>query len=115
MPDQPMTVHRAIETIKILRPYLKDIKAQEGPGAVRGIRIIKTIMEKMVATNSNDLLRIVCLLEDKNPDEAFELVQGLAPMEFFSLLGEGFTVNPLADLVQFGQALGVLEEGWNNG
>ncbi len=108
---EPMRIGPAIETMKILRHYVSDIKGETDP-----MTLVRILISKIQERQPSDSLRLVSLTHGIPAQELMDKVKGSREKGsvFYRLLVEGFTANPLPDLINAGYMLGNIDEGWTN-
>ena len=108
---KPMSIRSAIEAMKILQPYAKDIKGEADPMMVVGI-----LIEKIQQRAPSDSVRLVSLMYGLTPMEVIDKVRNSEKrgVTFYKVLVEGFMVNPLPDLINAGHMIGLIEEEWTD-
>jgi hypothetical protein len=109
---KPMSIGPAIEVIKILRPYIDELaKAEDGPG------LISVLSKGFAKDNTEENIgRLLALMEGKHFDDISErFKKNPTGAQAFIDLANGFSVNPIPDLIDAGFALGILDRGWSDG
>jgi len=108
----PMSIHEAIEVMKIVAPYASDIRIH-----MLMNRAIRILVDGFQRNNQNEnSFRLLALMYHKHLDEIVEYFQdGATGEDMFRLLAVGFSVNPLADLIGSCALIGLVELELSNG
>ena len=108
---EPMRLGAAVEAMKIIRPYVADIRGQTDP-----MELIRILLSRIQETQPSDSIRLVSLMYGISPEEVIDKVKDYKNRGsmFYKILVEGFTANPLPDLVNAGYMVGLIEEGWTD-
>lgn len=101
-----MSIHEAIEVMKIIEPYVKDIKEY-----MLMNRAVKSLVSGFQKNGQNEnSFRLLALMYHKNLDEVIDYFKdGATGEDMFRLLSVGFSVNPLADLISSSALIGLTE------
>lgn len=103
----PMNIHEAIEVMKILDPYLAEMRDQ--PNA----RMVLLSLIRQARQNSPaDTLRLIAYMHHIPIDKVAERLADADGRKLIRALGEGFAVNSIADLANAGKLLGLTETEW---
>ena len=108
---EPMNINEAIEAMKIVVPYLPQMRsAKDGVGLVRGL--LKATAD---ANEHENVGRLLALMEHKTLDEVSERMAGDEGkrMALFDLV-QCINANPIPDLVDGARILGLSAQGWTD-
>ena len=101
MPDnysnpEMMNIYEAIEAMKIIGRYQKEIESSKTI-----IVVVRQLLRTAELKNDTlSILRLLALMEHKNVEELIkELVDANNGMEYASRLGNGLVINPIAELL----------------
>ena len=108
---EPMKIGTAIEVIKILKPHVDElVDAKDGADLI-------AILSRGFAREKTDenIGRLLALMEGKKFEEISERIAENPEVRIvFTNLADGFSVNPIPDLIDAGLALGLLDRGWKD-
>jgi hypothetical protein len=106
-----MGIGRAIEVIKVLGPYVENLRKETEP-----LHMLQTLVADIQERNPADSMRLLALMFGVPIDSLMEKFGDPAKAGSLLLkaLIQGFAANPLPDLVNAGTMFGLLEEGWTN-
>jgi len=103
----PMTIREAIEAMKVLSNYSKEIMIE-----TRHSRVLARLLRAILKRSPTDSVRLLSLMYHA-PVEAiaadFETGEGI---DFIKALTKAFRVNPLPDLINGARILGLSEVEW---
>ncbi len=108
---EPMRIRSAIEAMKILQHYAEDIKDERDP-----MSLVRILIEKIQEKTPSDSVRLVSLMYGLTPMEVIDKVKFSKKRggTFYKVLVEGFTANPLPDLINAGHMIGLIKEEWTD-
>lgn len=104
-----MKLGAAIEAMKIIQPYVSDIRGETDP-----LELMRVLVNKIQERQPSDSVRLVSLMYGLSPVEVIDKVKNSENRGsiFYKILVEGFMANPLPDLVNAGHMIGLMEEEW---
>lgn len=101
---KPMNIREAIEVSKILGQYASRIAGIERP-----VKMLAELLRAISETDPNDGMRLIAYMYHEDIDVLIETLIDQDTEVYLSQLANGFTVNPLPDLIQMGSILGFIE------
>lgn len=107
----PMSIHEAVEVMKILAPHRDEIMKAFKGSALQGISALLAETRK---AEPGALLRIIALMEHIDVEEAAQLYGNWEGGDIAALLAELLVANPIPDLLDGAFILGLIKEGWTD-
>lgn len=104
-----MQIGAAIEAMKIIAPYVKHIKKETD-----SLNLIRVLVNQMQERQPTDSVRLVSLMFGITLEEVVNMLKDSKRGGLLRALVEGFTANPLPDLVNAGNMIGLIEERWTD-
>jgi hypothetical protein len=104
-----MNIYRAVEVIKIIKPY-KDVLNNSSKWD--GLKMITNLIEAMADDSPTLVTRMMALLYGRELGDIVEELKDKPGLEVATILTNGFVVNPIPDLIESGFALGIFDQGW---
>ena len=108
---KPMSLHEAIEVMKILRPHVKNlVSASDGLSMIR-----RLLLAFKVENTEENVGRIVALTQRKSFEEiAAKYANDSSPETVFGDLVLAFQANPIPDLLDAAYILGLSDSPWSS-